>query len=96
MSDMEFPTGLYVDAPHENAPDFVKCKISIDKEKFLRWLEAKETDQYVNLDVKVAKSSGNWYASVDNWKPKPQGQQSTSADPRKHGADDGFDDDIPF
>ncbi len=87
MSDIEFVDGLIVKAPHEKAPDFVKCAISIKRKDLGNWLRGKD-DDWINLQVKVGKS-GKWYAEVDNWKPNSEAQsQSASND---------FDDDvIPF
>lgn len=68
MADIEFADGLKVSKPHENAPDFVKGRISIKREALIEWLKARE-GTYINLDIKESKS-GNLYAAVDNWKPK--------------------------
>lgn len=87
MSDIEFVSGLYVDKPHEKAPDFVKCKISIKRKELGNWLRSKE-DEYINIDVKESKD-GKWYAAVNNWKPEKK------ADEPAPQADD-FSDDIPF
>ncbi len=89
---MEFPEGLYVDKPHENAPDFVKAKLSIKREVFIKWLLAQE-GEYVNLNVKESKAGDKWYASVDDW--EPSGERQAQPAPRPQGNDD-FDDDIPF
>jgi hypothetical protein len=68
MSDIKFADGLRVSKPHENAPDFVKGRISIKRETLIDWLN-KQQGTYINLDIKESKS-GNLYAAVDNWKPK--------------------------
>ena len=85
MNDIEFVDGLIIKAPHENAPDFVKAKISIKRKELGNWLRNKD-DDWINLNVKVSKS-GKWYAEVDNWKPEPQSQSAPEPD---------FDDDVPF
>ena len=95
MSEKEFVNGLIVKAPHENAPDFVKCKISIKRKDLGNWLREKSED-WINVDVKVSQE-GKWYAEVDTWKPNPD-----AATPAKEAAAGGngsvneFDDDIPF
>ena len=99
MSDKEFVSGLYVDAPRENAPDFVKCKISIKRKELGNWLRGKEGD-WINLDVKVSQE-GKWYAEVDNWKPDPNASNNTRAAISDVPTDaapqaDPFSDDIPF
>jgi hypothetical protein len=69
MSDeKEFVSGLFIKPPYENAPDFVKCSISIKRADLGNWLRGKD-DEWINLVVKEAKS-GKWYAEVDNWKPE--------------------------
>ena len=95
MNEKEFVNGLIIKAPHENAPEFVKCKISMKREELIEWLQNRDGD-WVNLDVKVSQQ-GKWYAEVDDWRPnqsgsQPQGDsQSQASQP-----DDDFDDDIPF
>jgi hypothetical protein len=68
MSDVEFVDGFIAKAPNENAPDYVKAKVSIKREDLLNWL-AKRQDEWINLEIKEGRT-GRWYASVDNWKPK--------------------------
>jgi hypothetical protein len=87
MSDVEFADGLLVKPPHENAPDFVKANISIKRDDLIAWLQ-KRPEVWLNLDVKVSRA-GRWYASLNNWKPKPKADD-VKAD------DDDFADDIPF
>ena len=103
MSDqMEFIDGLFAKAPHPNAPDFVKAKISIKREELISWLNNR-SDEWVNIDVKEGRT-GKWYASVDNWKPDPamaansQPFESTGNSPEfiSNTSEQEFDDDIPF
>ena len=47
---MEFIDGLFAKAPHPNAPDFVKAKISIKREELINWLNNR-SDEWVNIDV---------------------------------------------
>ena len=103
MSDqMEFIDGLFAKAPHPNAPDFVKAKISIKREELINWLNNR-SDEWVNIDVKEGRT-GKWYASVDNWKHDPamagnsQPFESTGNSPEfiSNTSEQEFDDDIPF
>ena len=87
MADVEFADGLHVSKPHENAPDFVKARISIKRENLIKWLQGRD-GTYVNLDVKESRS-GNLYASVDNWKPKKRAGFDSAGS-------DSDDPDIPF
>ena len=70
-NENEFINGLIVKAPNDNAPDYVKAKISIKREELIAWLQTKD-GEWVNADVKVSQG-GKWYAAVDNWKPNPGG-----------------------
>ena len=85
MSDKEFVDGLLVKAPHEKAPDFVKCSISIKRKDLGNWLRQKE-DDWINIDVKVSQN-GKWYAEVNTWKPEKKEETLP---------DDDFSDSIPF
>ena len=97
MSDKEFVDGLLVKPPHEKAPDFVKCSISIKRRDLGNWLRQRDED-WINLDVKESKS-GKWYAEVNNWKPSGDSPSTSDNRTAPAGGDDGanfVDDDIPF
>lgn len=83
--DIEFVDGLIVEAPPENAPNFVKARISIKRKDLGNWLRGKD-DEWINVDVKESKA-GKWYAAVSTFKPKQQGNDQPPAVP---------DDDAPF
>ena len=89
MSAPEFVDGLIIKPPHENAPNFVKCSISIKRKDLGNWLRGKSED-WIDLDVKESKG-GKWYASVSTYKPKAK--EGPKSEPAPAG---GFDDDIPF
>lgn len=102
VDDIEFPDGLYVKKPHPNAPDFVKCDISINKEKFIAFLQSKD-GEYVNLTTQVSRSTGNWYTKVDNFQPKPKDDEKYQSDYESGGnlvktdkGKIGYDEDVPF
>lgn len=82
MPEAKFVDGFFVKEPHENAPDFVKCKISMKRQEVISWLNAQDED-WINLDVKKSRD-GKLYAQVDNWKPgqrqEPQGGTPTTGD----------------
>ena len=88
--DTKFIDGLYVDEPHPNAPEFIKLKIGIDRKVLGNWLR-NESDDRINLDVKVSKG-GKWYAQVDSWKPQDQPSQPSQ---ERASTNEDFDD-IPF
>jgi hypothetical protein len=103
-NEAQFIDGLIVKAPHENAPEYVKAKLSIKREELIAWLQSQSGD-WVNADIKVSQA-GKWYAAVDTWKPN----QGTSSSGSRGGAPqrqrpakatdepvtDSIEDDIPF
>lgn len=100
-NETEFLNGLIVKAPNENAPDYVKAKISIKREELIATLQAKD-GEWINLDVKVSQN-GKWYAAVDNWKPNGGGerqaarpQRTASSATQQAPMDDFADETIPF
>ena len=96
MSDIQFIPGLIVKAPNPKAPEFVKASLSIKREDLMDWL-ASQSGEWINADIKEAKS-GKWYCAINDYKrddsqAKPQRQESRKPEP----AGDGFqDDDLPF
>lgn len=96
--DIEFVDGLIVKAPPENAPDFVKARISIKRKDLGNWLRGKD-DDWINVDVKESKG-GKWYAAVSTFKPDSSKGKATSLDKCKETLGDsqpsGPNDDIPF
>ena len=44
MAEKQFVDGLIVKAPRENAPDFVKCTISIKRKDLGNWLRGREDE----------------------------------------------------
>ena len=100
MSDETvFVDGMIVKRPNENAPDFVKAKLSFKVSEMVAFLQQHEREGWVNADLKVSKG-GKLYASLDTWQPTQgqaakqgmaQAKQAMAAEP------DGFaEDDIPF
>lgn len=94
--------GLIVKAPHENAPEYVKAKLSFKREELIGWLSGQSGD-WINADVKVSQN-GKWYAAVDTWKPNggaggsrggaPQRQRPETATSQRAESFDS--DEIPF
>ena len=95
-NEVEFVSGLIVKAPNENAPEYVKAKISIKRAELAGWLATK-SEEWINVDVKVSQG-GKWYAAVDTWKPQGNGTPRQNApQPQRRQAEDSFDDEtIPF
>lgn len=91
--DIEFVDGLIVKPPHAKAPDFVKAQLSIKVKDLTAWLLNKSDEDWINLDVKAAKS-GKWYAAVSKFKPKAK--EETPPAKKPIGKFDDMEDDIPF
>ena len=102
MADMKFVDGMFVKAPHANAPDFVKASISLKIGAMVTWL-SQQDGEWVNLDMKESRE-GKWYVSVSTFEPKKpserndQGQDDGSPESHQSQAppEDDFSDDIPF
>jgi|GEM_PF-782677 len=70
----EFIDGLIIKRPGENAPDFVKAKLSIKRAELITWLNGKN-DEWINADLKVSKA-GKLYFQVDNWKKDKEAREA--------------------
>jgi len=65
-----FVDGLMAKKPRDNAPDWIKCNISLKREDLISWL-TEQKDEWINVQVCESKT-GKWYAEVDTWKPKSE------------------------
>ena len=98
-----FPDGVYFNLPHEKAPDFVIGKLSIQKDRFMKWLETQEVTEkgYIKFDVKTAREEGKANVELDTWKADPDtATQPTAPTPTavepNTTTDEVDPDDIPF
>lgn len=67
--DKKFIDGLFFDR-NEKAPEYVKGKISIQVEKFIKYLTENVNEKgYVNIDLKQSQN-GKYYAELNTWKPE--------------------------
>lgn len=66
----QFVDGLIAKKPRDNAPDWIKCNISIKREELAAWLTG-QTDEWINVQVCESRN-GKWYAEVDTWKPRSE------------------------
>jgi len=93
-NDTQFINGLIVKAPNDNAPEYVKAKLSIKREELIATLQGMD-GEWVNADIKVSQN-GKWYAAVDTWKPNGE-RGSRPARREAPPASGDFDtDSIPF
>ena len=83
MSDVAFVNGLIFKMPRDNAPDFVKGRLSIKVSELISYLSTKETD-WLNIDLKVSKA-GKAYAQVNTFVPEsPQDATARQNNPAEH------------
>lgn len=76
MADMV--NGIFFKTPHDNAPDWVKRKVSVNVEQFIQYLQENANEKgYVNFDLNEARS-GHWYLQKDDWKPDGQKAEQSS------------------
>jgi len=82
--DKVFIDGMMFKAPHENAPDFVKGKVSFKLKEFFEFAKIHQKDGWLNADMKVSKG-GKTYFELDTYEAKAK-------EPEKPD----FDDDLGF
>jgi len=87
--------GVYPKKRHENTPDYVLGKFSINVEQFREWMQSylKENPEkeWVNIEMKLSRGDKP-YAVLDTWEPNSEGKPTEPA-PK---AEEFNDDDIPF
>ena len=74
-TEKDFVKGMIIKKPHENAPDWVKTKISIKLDEFKAWVgnavKADPSAEWINIDIKES-LGGKLYAERDMWKPEQE------------------------
>jgi hypothetical protein len=70
--------GLIIKPARDNAPDYVRGRMSIKVAEFVTWLESVAESEWVNLDILESKA-GKLYAKLDTWKSSGSAQGSTAA-----------------
>ena len=71
MSEKVFANGMIFKLPHQNAPEFVKGKVSININEFVQFLQQNNNNGWVNIDLKVSKG-GKAYAELDTYGQQQQ------------------------
>jgi hypothetical protein len=98
MAEQIYPKGMRVFPPRENAPDFVKGKISIHLETFQEWAQNHLDEKgYIAFDLKEGRDG--IYASLNTWKKPDQRPQPKDEPGLKEPGTRGDDinpADIPF
>lgn len=71
-----FPDGIIWKDAHDKAPAFIKGAIHVQAEKLAKWLQSNPSlvseKGWIVLDLKEPKNKGNYYFSVNTWKPIPK------------------------
>ena len=93
MNEVKFVKGLFANKPHERAPDFIVCELSIKADELVGFLNDQD-GEWINLQVKVPQKTNpdkprRLTVAINDWKPE-EGNQ------RKPAKKDDFDDDLPF
>jgi len=101
LADNNFPKGLIFKLPHNNAPDFVKGKLSIKRTELISYLQD-FTAEWLNFDLKVSKD-GKPYIVKDEWKPdgnkpepKPDDMHYNEPLPKDSAVNEEEDNSLPF
>lgn len=76
QSDKVFADG-FIFKRQDNAPDFVMGSISVKVSEAIAFLQENESNGWVNLNVKRAKS-GKYYIELDTWQPNQEGGNTPS------------------
>ena len=99
MSDIIFVKGMFVNAPREGAPEFVKGSLSIKPAELIAWLNEQTPNEkgYIKIDLKEGREA-KWYASLDTWKPtdRKEGHNKAKADGYAPAKKEFVDSEIPF
>lgn len=68
-NEKQFVDGMFAGKPSENAPEFIKAKISIKAAELIPFLEKHVNNAgYLNLDLKESKA-GKLYLELNTYKP---------------------------
>jgi len=81
--EKQFVDGLIIKHPGDNAPDFVKAKLSFKLDEFKDWVSkcVKEdpTLEWLNVEIKESRG-GKLYAERNTWKPQESAPAASTAD----------------
>ena len=98
-NEKEFIQGVIAKAPNDNAPEYVKARLSFRVKEMIAYLQTID-DEWLNGDIKVSQG-GKWYVERDNWKPQGNGTPRNNAPrPQRRDPEPAYaadpNDDIPF
>ena len=93
MSDVNYVNGLYVYAPSERAPEWVKANVQIDRKQMIEWLNS-QSDDKIRVTLSPQKDPTKWKATID--KPRVVEGSYAGQPVAASGSNEDFDDDLPF
>ena len=64
-----FIDGMFVEKPHQNAPKWIKLRISVKAIELASFLKEHMNEKgYVNIDINKSKDGTKYYATLNQWK----------------------------
>jgi len=98
VNEVKFVKGLFANKPHERAPDFIVCELSIKADELVGFLNDQD-GEWINLQVKVPQKTNpekprRLTVAINDWKPERGNERK--AQPKQASMEDDFDDSIPF
>lgn len=91
----KFVTGMRFFRPRENAPEWIKGNIVIEKKEFIEFLNTCMTDT-VRLDLLKSKEKGTLYLTLNTFNPMTKPKVEQKSDAIEYPQDDINSEDIPF
>lgn len=79
MSERIFAKGFIIKRPSENAPDFIKGKMSIKVSEAIEFLKEHQNNDWVNMDLLVSKDGSKLYFQLDTYKKEEKPAQDTNS-----------------
>lgn len=93
MSDL--PKGLFAKKPHQNAPQWIKSKLSVKRNDFIEYLQS-FPDEWLNFDITESKDGQKFIVKRDEWKPSPSTERKEDVVGYGNKIDSIKDEEIPF
>jgi hypothetical protein len=94
MSDEKIFANGFSFKKRDNAPDFVVGRLSIKVDEAAAFLQEKQKNGWVNIDVKQAKS-GTYYCELDTWEKSGESEEP-KAQAKAPAKKEKTEDDLPF
>jgi hypothetical protein len=75
-----FVNGMIFKRPLPNAPEWVKGKISVKVEDFVKFCQTHAVDGWVNMDLLKSKEKGTLYLALNTYKKAEQPKEDVKPD----------------